>query len=253
MAIIDGKAIAQRMIEKMKPETQAQTLTLAVLAGDAASKAYTNGIRAACYELGVSLKIYKLSEDIKTLNDDQNIQGILIQMPLPGHIDKSIVTSIAPEKDVGGLRSSPFVAPTARAIIALLKEQTKITGKHAVIVGRSSIVGKPTAHLLLDEHAAVTVCHSKTRNLSHYTKQADILVVAAGKPRLITADMVKDGAVVIDVGINYIDGKMCGDVDFENVKNKASAITPVPGGVGPMTIAMLMDNVLIAAKRAEMS
>jgi methylenetetrahydrofolate dehydrogenase (NADP+)/methenyltetrahydrofolate cyclohydrolase len=195
---------------------------------------------------------------VNELNQKQDIHGILVQLPLPKHIDEKLITnSILPHKDVDGftpvnlgnlLSENMVIAPaTARAVINLIESTgTKIEGKNAVVVGRSNIVGKPVAMMLLDRNATVTICHSKTKNLAEHTKKADILVVAAGKPKLITKEMAKEGAVVIDVGINRFGDKLIGDIDFENVKEVAGFITPVPGGVGPMTRAMLMDNTLKA-------
>jgi len=206
---------------------------------------------------------FDLMNLVNQLNNNQRIHGILVQLPLPKQIDENLITnSIAPHKDVDGFTSVSLghlfsghgiIAPaTARAVIHLIESTgIKIEGKNAVVVGRSNIVGKPVAMMLLEKNATVTVCHSKTRNLAEHTKKADILVAAAGKPKLITKEMVKEGAVVIDVGINRVNGKIVGDVDFENVKEVAGFITPVPGGVGPMTIAMLMENTLKAMELAE--
>ena len=265
MKIIDGTILAEAVKTRIKEELKKLPVKpglAAVLIGkNPASKVYVNRKSIVCEDLGFYFEKYLFEEDtseeelialIEKLNEKKNIHGILVQLPLPKHInEQDILGRIKPEKDVDGFHPlGPFVPCTPKGILYLLKQITSIVGKHAVVVGRSNIVGKPTAMLLLDENATVTICHSKTRDLAHYTKQADLLIVAAGKKKLITADMVKEGAVVIDVGVNKGDGSICGDVDFENVKKKAFAITPVPGGVGPMTIAMLMENVLLAAKRS---
>ena len=200
---------------------------------------------------------------INDLNQKPILHGILVQLPLPKHINEHLITnSILPHKDVDGFTSlslgnlmseNTILAPaTARAVLHLIESAgTGIEGKNAVVVGRSNIVGKPVAIMLLEKNATVTICHSRTKNLAEHTRKADILVVAVGKPRLIKKDMVKENAVVIDVGINRADGKIVGDVDFENVKVVAGFITPVPGGVGPMTIAMLMENTLKAVELAK--
>ena len=234
-----------------------------------ASLIYVNAKEKICNELGAYCERYNLSKDVSEtdllklideLNDNPKIHGILVQLPLPKQIDDQLVIeSIRPEKDVDGFSplnlgnlavGNTIIAPaTPKAVMRMIESAGKIEGKHAVIVGRSNIVGKPVALMLLEKNATVTICHSKTRNLGDYTKNADILVAACGVPQLIKKDMVKKGAVVIDVGINRTSGgKIVGDVDFENVKEVASYITPVPGGVGPMTIAMLMDNLLRAMK-----
>jgi methylenetetrahydrofolate dehydrogenase (NADP+)/methenyltetrahydrofolate cyclohydrolase len=199
---------------------------------------------------------------VNKLNNNPKIHGILVQLPLPKQINENLLTnSILPHKDVDGFTSvnlghlfseNTILAPaTARAVLHLIESTgIKIEGKNAVVVGRSNIVGKPVAMMLLEKNATVTICHSRTKNLAEHTKKADILVVAAGKPRLIKKEMVKQGAVVIDVGINRVDSKIIGDVDFENVKEVAGFITPVPKGVGPMTIAMLLDNTLKAMELA---
>ena len=213
------------------------------------------GIRSESYELPEQTSEEELLALIQKLNDDPKINGILCQLPVPAHMDEDkIIRAIAPEKDVDGFHAQNvgalvigqkgFVSCTPAGIIQLLKRSgVEIAGKNCVIIGRSNIVGKPMALLMLRENATVTVCHSKTKNLPDVCRQADILIVAIGRPKMITADYVKEGAVVIDVGIHrQEDGKLCGDVDFAQVEPVASAITPVPGGVGPMTIAMLMHN-----------
>ena len=220
-----------------------------------------------CKKLGINSFVYRLPEDtsekelldlIEKLNNDSDVDGILLQHPVPSQIDEmKAFCAISPMKDVDGFNivnrgklavgEDAFVACTPLGVVEMIRhEGITIKGKHCVIIGRSNIVGKPLYELMLRENATVTVCHSKTVNLKEICKTADILVAAIGKPKFVTEDMVKDGAVVIDVGINRIDGKLIGDVDFDNVSKKASYITPVPGGVGPMTIAMLMKNVMKA-------
>jgi len=203
-------------------------------------------------------KIIKL---IKKLNEDKKVHGIIVQLPLPSHLNKlRILNSIKPEKDVDGFTFSSLgklmqekeelVAATPKGCIKLLEaKKVKFQGKHAVIVGHSIIVGKPLAMLLLNRNATVTVCHKFTKNLSNFTRKADLLFVAVGKPKLIKASMVKKNAIIIDIGINKVKGKICGDIDFEKIKNKAKLITPVPGGIGPMTVAMLLENTVIAAEK----
>lgn len=264
----------KREIEQLKSEQNIIPGLATILAGnELASRIYVSMKKKACESIGIYHEEHAFPEDvgedeviqlIRQLNDASKIHGILVQLPLPSHLnERKILKTIFPKKDVDGFHPTnmgnlmigvdmgTLVPCTPAGIMTLLEEAgVSIEGKHAVIVGRSDIVGKPVALMLLAKHATVTICHSKTRNLSEYTRQADILVAATGKAKLITEDMVKEGAVVIDVGINRIDGKLCGDVDFEAVKRKVSAITPVPGGVGPMTIAMLMRNTITAAKSA---
>lgn len=269
--IIDGKKIADVILNNLKSKIknlkQKPGLGLVLVGDNPASEIYVNFKEKTCKEMGFYCERFNLDKNIgeldllklvNDLNQKTNVHGILVQLPLPKQIDEHlIINSILPHKDVDGftpinlgnlLSGKTIMAPaTARAVLYLIESTgTKIEGKNAVVVGRSKIVGKPTAILLLDKNATATICHSKTKNLADFTKKADILVVAVGKPKLITKDMVKEGAIVIDVGINKINGKVVGDVDFENVKYVASYITPVPGGVGPMTIAMLMDNTLKA-------
>lgn len=243
----------------------------AVLVGDnPASEIYVRNKRKACEQVGIYSEEHRLSKEttqsellslIDTLNQDENIHGILVQLPLPEQIDSTtILRSVSPLKDVDGfhpenvgllVEGNPrFVSCTPNGIMKMLDfYNIEIKGKEAVVVGRSNIVGKPTAVLLLHRHATVTICHSRTIRLDEVTRRADILVAAIGRPHFITGDMVKEGAVVIDVGINRNkEGKLIGDVDFEKVKEKASYITPVPGGVGPMTIAMLLWNTVESAK-----
>ena len=276
--IIDGKEVSQHIrkevaegVGALKRESGIIPGLAAVLVGNnPASEIYVRNKRKACEQVGIYSEEYKLPEDtsenellllINKLNNDKNIHGILVQLPLPNQINSErILRSVFPSKDIDGfhpenvgllLEGNPrFVSCTPNGIIKLLDfYRIEILGKEAVVVGRSNIVGKPTAILLLHRHATVTICHSRTKPLGDVTRRADILVAAIGRERLITQDMVKEGAVVIDVGINRnSEGKLVGDVDFEGVKEKASYITPVPGGVGPMTIAMLLWNTLESAK-----
>lgn len=275
--IIDGKGTAKTIRQELKnkvveltEEGRAPGLTVVLVGDDPASQTYVKFKERAARELGLVSKIIRedgdISQDeliklIDLLNNDRTVDGILVQLPLPDHIDdKVIIESINPEKDVDGFHpintgrlfsgqkdNLRFEACTPMGIIELLeREGVEIEGKKAVIVGRSNIVGKPVAHLLLDKNATVTICHSRTRDLASETLQADILIAAVGRAEFITGDMVKEGAVVIDVGINRVDGKLVGDVEFRSAAEKASYITPVPGGVGPMTIAMLMKNTVKA-------
>ncbi len=276
--LIDGKEVSQHIrkgvaegVGTLKRESGIIPGLAAVLVGNnPASEIYVRNKRKACEQVGIYSEEYKLPEDtsenellllINKLNNDKNIHGILVQLPLPNQINSErILRSVFPSKDIDGfhpenvgllLEGNPrFVSCTPNGIIKLLDfYRIEILGKEAVVVGRSNIVGKPTAILLLHRHATVTICHSRTIPLGDVTRRADILVAAIGRERLITQDMVKEGAVVIDVGINRnAEGKLVGDVDFEGVKEKASYITPVPGGVGPMTIAMLLWNTLESAK-----
>ena len=272
--LIDGKKVAEHIKLQVKNEIELLekdvTLAVIVVGDNPASKVYVNNKKKACEYVGIRSVEYTLPEEttedellslIDVLNDLKRINGILVQLPLPKHIDESkVLERIAPEKDVDGFtaintgklwQGEYTLAPcTAMGIIELLDYYNiEIAGKHCVIVGRSNIVGKPLAALLLERDATVTVCHSKTKNLSEITNKADILISAIGKSKFITWGFVKKDAIVIDVGINRDEnGKLCGDVDGENVANKASLLTPVPGGVGPMTVAMLMKNTLMAAK-----
>ncbi len=271
--IIDGKAISQAVKDEIKARTaelssKGITATLAVIlvGEDPASQVYVKnkkkaceycGIRSLSYELPADTTEAKLLELIAELNDREDVNGILVQLPLPAGIDEDrVLDAISPDKDVDGFHpvnvgklsigKKGFVSCTPAGVIQLLKRSgIEISGKECVVVGRSNIVGKPMSMLLLKENGTVTVCHSRTRDLKEVTKRADILVVAIGKPKFIDASYVREGAVVIDVGIHrQEDGKLCGDVDYASVEPVASAITPVPGGVGPMTIAMLMYNCL---------
>ncbi|MBI2655682.1 bifunctional 5,10-methylenetetrahydrofolate dehydrogenase/5,10-methenyltetrahydrofolate cyclohydrolase [Candidatus Woesearchaeota archaeon] len=271
--IIDGNKIAKSIIESVKNKVKSMKekpgLALVMVGNNPASEVYVNFKEKDSKEAEFYCERYNLDEKtgemdllklINELNRNPKIHGVLVQLPLPKHIDEKLVTdSILPHKDVDGFTSlnlgnllseKTILAPaTAIAVIKLIESTgTRIEGKNAVVVGRSNIVGKPVALMLLEKNATITVCHSKTKNIAEYTKKADILVVAVGKANLIKKDMVKEGAVVIDVGINRIGNKLVGDVDFENVKEIAGFITPVPGGVGPMTRAMLMENTLKAVE-----
>lgn len=268
MSNIDGKIISTKIKEELKAEIKTYMIKpcLAVIqiGNDEASNVYISAKQKACSEVGIYLKHIKFDEDsreieiinkIIELNNDEYVHGILLQLPIPEKFnEEKLINYISRNKDVDGLtdinvgklinNKKCLVSCTPQGIIKLLEESgVSIPGKNVVIVGRSKLVGKPLISLFLNNDATVTVCHSKTNNLKEFTKNADILVVAVGKRHLITEDMVKKDSVVIDVGINRIDGKLYGDVDYENVKNKVSLITPVPGGVGPMTVAMLLCNV----------
>ena len=275
--IIDGKIISASVKDRVKAEVQELNkkgisvgLAVIIVGEDPASKVYVANKKKACEALGIVSEEYALPESttneellalINELNHKETINGILCQLPLPRHLDeKLIINSIDPEKDVDAFHPTNvgkimigdyyFLPCTPAGVMEMLAfEGIEVEGKNCVVIGRSNIVGKPMNMLLLHKNGTVTVCHSKTKNLKEICKNADILVAAVGRPKFVTADMVKTGAVVIDVGINRVDGKLCGDVDFENVAPKTSAITPVPGGVGPMTIAMLMQNTLTAAKK----
>lgn len=268
MSNIDGKIISTKIKEELKAEIKTYMIKpcLAVIqiGNDEASNVYISAKQKACSEVRIYLKHIKFDEDsreieiinkIIELNNDEYVHGILLQLPIPEKFnEEKLINYISRNKDVDGLtdinvgklinNKKCLVSCTPQGIIKLLEESgVSIPGKNVVIVGRSKLVGKPLISLFLNNDATVTVCHSKTNNLKEFTKNADILVVAVGKKHLITEDMVKKDSVVIDVGINRIDGKLYGDVDYENVKNKVSLITPVPGGVGPMTVAMLLCNV----------
>lgn len=272
--LINGKEVAEKIKLQVKEEIKSLgkdvTLAVVIVGDNPASKVYVNNKKKACKLVGIQSLEYGLPENtsedelfslIDRLNNYNYVDGILVQLPLPRHINTDMVIErINPEKDVDGFTAINTgklwlgqydIAPcTAIGVIELLDYYNiDIAGKHCVIVGRSNIVGKPVAALMLERNATVTVCHSKTQNLYDITRTADILITAVGKLKFITRDMVKDGAVVIDVGINRDEnGKLYGDVDFENVKDKTTAITPVPGGCGPMTVAMLVKNTLEAAK-----
>lgn len=269
--IIDGKEISAQIKAEVKDEVaklnaQGKEVCLAVIqvGNNPASTVYVGNKKKACEVVGIKSLSYELPEEtteedllgiIAKLNDDKNVNGILVQLPLPAHIDEDkVIEAIAPIKDVDGFHpmnvgalsigKKGFISCTPYGIIQLLKRSDiEIAGKNCVIIGRSNIVGKPMSMLLLRENGTVTIVHSKTKDMKDITRQADILVVAIGKPKFINEEYVKDGAVVIDVGINRDENnKLCGDVDYDAVFDKVSAITPVPGGVGPMTIAMLMNN-----------
>lgn len=277
MALIDGKAISLQVKQQVKQEcdklkTKGVTPGLAVIivGDDPASQVYVRNKEKACEECGFYSVKYALDADttqselnalIDKLNKDEKINGILCQLPLPKHLDdKEVINRIDPIKDVDAFHpvnvgaimigDYNFLPCTPAGVMELIHSTgVDVTGKKAIVIGRSNIVGKPMAMLLLHENATVEITHSKTLDLKSITKEADILVAAIGRAKFVTADMVKNGAIVIDVGMNRDEnGKLCGDVDFENVKDKCSFITPVPGGVGPMTISMLMRNTLTAAK-----
>lgn len=278
--IIDGKEIAAQIkeevrhkAEELKARGRAVCLAVIQVGDDPASTVYVRNKKKACAYVGIDSLSYELPEQVtqeellslvKRLNGDDKVSGILVQLPLPSHIDEEqVIQAINPEKDVDGFHpenvgklcigEEALVSCTPAGIIELLKRSgITIDGKECVVVGRSNIVGKPMALLLLRENGTVTVTHSHTKNLKEITRKADILIAALGKPQFITADYVKEGAVVIDVGIHRDEqNRLCGDVQYESVKDKASAVTPVPGGVGPMTIAMLMSNCIAAVKRQE--
>lgn len=269
--IIDGKKISNEIKDELKMKMEGLLkdnikITLAVIqvGKDPASTVYVGNKKKACEYIGINSISYELEEDIteeelivlvKKLNDNEEVNGILVQLPLPKHIDEDkIIKTINPKKDVDcfhpenvgllNIGQKTFLPCTPAGVIELLKRNDiSITGKECIVIGRSNIVGKPMSMLLLKENATVTICHSRTKDLKEVSKRADILVVAIGKPKFVTKDFVKEGAVVIDVGIHRDeDNKLCGDVDYDNVVEIASKITPVPGGVGPMTIAMLMSN-----------
>lgn len=276
--ILSGKIVSARVKDELKKEVEElsqrgkQTGLAVVLVGDdSASKVYVRNKEKACEEVGIYSEVHRLSENtleeellklINELNENDKIDGILVQLPLPKHLDdKVIIDNIKPEKDVDAFHPSnvgkimigdyDFLPCTPAGIMELIHESgVEVDGKTCVVIGRSNIVGKPMSMLLLHENGTVTTCHSHTKNLAEVTKSADILVAAVGIPKFVKADMVKPGAVVIDVGMDRDEnGKLCGDVDFNEVEPVAGAITPVPGGVGPMTIAMLMRNTVTASKK----
>ena len=272
--ILDGKAVSQRIKGEIKLEVQGMErkpgLAVVIVGDDPGSQVYVRNKEKACEEVGFYSEVYRLPEAttqnellalVHQLNADDRIDGFLVQSPLPKGLDeKLIIDNILPEKDVDAFHpvnvgkimigDYDFLPCTPAGVMELIAESgIDVAGKECVVVGRSNIVGKPQAMMLLHKHGTVTVCHSRTVNLAEVTRRADILVVAVGRAKMITADMVKEGAVVIDVGMNRTEEGLCGDVDFETVKDVAGAITPVPGGVGPMTIAMLMRNTLTSAKR----
>jgi methylenetetrahydrofolate dehydrogenase (NADP+)/methenyltetrahydrofolate cyclohydrolase len=271
--IVDGKLVSQVLREKMKLRVEELAkrdiqpgLAVILLGDDAASQVYVRNKVAACQAIGVQSRVYRLAantseqkvlEALKLLNNDSEINGILVQLPLPKHIDEDkILEIISPQKDVDGFHKinvgamvtghARFYPCTPHGVMKLLEYYgIAIEGRHAVVVGRSNIVGKPMALMLLEKGATVSICNSKTPDLASFTRQADIVVVAVGKPKVLSGDMIKSGATVIDVGINRLpDGSLAGDVDFESVREVAGFLTPVPGGVGPMTITMLLENTI---------
>lgn len=275
--IIDGKLVSAAVKERVADEVKelnakgvSVCLAVILVGQDPASQIYVANKKKACESLGIISKEYLLPENttqeellslVNKLNNDTSVNGILCQLPLPkGLNEKAVIEAINPAKDVDAFHpinvgrimigDYDFLPCTPAGVMEMLSYYNiDVNGKECVVIGRSNIVGKPMGMLLLHKNGTVTIAHSRTQNLSEVTRRADILVAAVGKAKFVTADMVKDGAVVIDVGMNRADGKLCGDVDFENVSKKASYITPVPGGVGPMTIAVLMKNTLTAAKR----
>lgn len=275
--IIDGKKVSAQVKEQVRIETEELVkkgikpgLAVIIVGDDPASRVYVNNKKKACEKVGFLSKEFALPATttqeellalVNELNEDKEINGILCQLPLPKGLDeKAVIEAISPLKDVDAFHASnvgkimigdyDFLPCTPAGVMEMLHSYNiPVEGKECVVIGRSNIVGKPMAMLILHENGTVTITHSRTKNLKEVTKRADILVAAIGKPKFVTADMVKEGAVVIDVGMDRDEnGKLCGDVDFENVKEKCSAITPVPGGVGPMTIAVLMKNTLKACK-----
>ena len=277
--IIKGNEVAEKKraqlteeVVKLKEQGIVPGLAVILVGEDPASRSYVKGKEKGCEQVGMYSELIELPEtiteerllaEIDRLNGDDRINGILVQLPLPKHIEeKAIIERISPEKDVDGFHpisvgrmmtgQDTFLPCTPHGIVELVKETNlDISGKHVVVIGRSNIVGKPVGQLFLNENATVTYCHSKTQNMKELSKLADILIVAVGRPKMITADYIKEGAVVIDVGVNRLEtGKLCGDVDFDNVLDVAGYITPVPKGVGPMTITMLLHNTVESAKRA---
>jgi len=274
--IIDGKTIAENLREEIKAQIKTSNkkvgLAVILVGDDPASHVYVGNKIKACAHVGIESTEHKMPEDasekdirhvIKNLNTNPDVHGILLQLPLPKHlsdVQEDLVQSIAPEKDVDGLTvanagklflgmEDGLVPCTPQGSLRLIKSvETNLSGKHAVVIGRSNLFGKPMAQLLLQENCTVTIAHSRTKDLAEVCKSADILIAAVGRPKMVEADWVKEGAIVIDVGINRLDtGKLCGDVDFDAVQNIANAITPVPGGVGPMTIACLLANTVKAS------
>ena len=275
MTILDGKSYAAQLRQSLK-ETVSQnglspTLCIINIGDDPASQVYVRNKDKACREVGISCIIKHFEADvaeqdvldyINEVNNNSSIDALMVQLPIPQHLNTDkIINSITPEKDVDGLtyinagklqhKSVDALVPcTPLGIIKLLKHYNiDLCGKHCVVIGRSNIVGKPLAELLINEDATITVCHSKTKDLYDITREADIVIAALGKPNFIKEYIIKDGAVVIDVGINRTENGLCGDVDFEDAKSKCSYITPVPGGVGPMTVAMLLNNVVMATMK----
>ncbi|QWU46792.1 MULTISPECIES: bifunctional methylenetetrahydrofolate dehydrogenase/methenyltetrahydrofolate cyclohydrolase FolD [Bacillus] len=276
--IIKGNEVAEKKraqlkeeVVKLKEQGIVPGLAVILVGENPASRSYVKGKEKGCEQVGIYSELIELPEtiteerllaEIDRLNGDDRINGILVQLPLPKHIEeKAIIERISPEKDVDGFHpisvgrmmtgQDTFLPCTPHGILELVKETNlDISGKHVVVIGRSNIVGKPVGQLFLNENATVTYCHSKTQNIKELSKLADILIVAVGRPKMVTADYIKEGAVVIDVGVNRLEtGKLCGDVDFDNVLDVAGYITPVPKGVGPMTITMLLHNTVESAKR----
>ena len=272
--ILDGRLTASyiraQVADEVRRIEQEITLAIIMVGNNMASQTYVKNKIKACEEVGITVRDYFLDENISQkevldiinkCNKDETVTGVLVQLPLPKHLEeKVIVDAIHPNKDVDGLtitnqgalmmNEDGIIPATPKGVITLLKRYyVEITGKNVVVVGRSNLVGKPLALLFLNENATVTIAHSKTPNLKEITKKADIVVAAAGKAKLITADMVKRDAVVVDVGTNRVEGKLCGDVDFEEVQDVASYISPVPGGCGPMTIASLLENIIKCYKK----
>ena len=273
--IADGKALAEKIYEKIKKDVEKlekkPTLAVIITNDNEAGKIYVRNKQKACEKTGINsytqefdsnVTQEELLNKINKLNNNKDIDAILVQLPLPKHIDsEKILNAISPKKDADGFhyinagkmftgQIPNSIACTPKGIIRLLDEyKIKIEGLNAVVIGRSNIVGKPISQLLLQRNATVTVCHSKTKDISFYTKNADLIICATGNPKFLTGDMVKEDAIIVDVGISRCNGKLCGDIDFESVAPKASLITPVPGGVGPMTVAMLIQNTLELAKQ----
>ncbi|GAX87426.1 methylenetetrahydrofolate dehydrogenase (NADP+)/methenyltetrahydrofolate cyclohydrolase [Lebetimonas natsushimae] len=276
MKILDGKKLSEKIKEEVKKEVEelkkegiVPGLAVILVGKDPASQTYVRMKKNACEKVGMYSVVHEFPESItetellstiEMINKNPNIHGLLIQLPLPKHIDTTkVLEAVAPQKDVDGFHPynmgrlveglDSFAPCTPLGVMELFKEYNiDLKGKDVCVVGASNIVGKPMWALLVNAWATVDICHIETRDLAAHTKRADVVIVGVGKPDLITADMVKDGAIVVDIGINKVDGKIVGDVDFENVSKKASYITPVPGGVGPMTIAMLLKNTIKAAK-----
>ena len=272
--ILDGKKVSNEIIENIKNEIREMNkeIGFAVIwvGNNEASKIYVNNKIKKCESVGIKAELFHLEENITleellklitTLNEREDIHGILLQSPVPKHIDiEKCFNHISSLKDIDGfsyissgylfLGKPTFISCTPKGIIKLLEYYNiDLEGKNVCLINRSNIVGKPLFHLLIDKNATVTMCHSKTKDIKMFTSKADIVISAVGKPKFITEDMVKEGAIIIDVGISRVDGKVVGDVDFENVEKKAAFITPVPGGIGPMTIAMVLENILEGVKR----
>ena len=269
MELLNGKELAQEIQTEIKAEIKGcmirPSLAVIQIGDDDASNVYIKNKEKACSEVGIYFRHFKFDDDtpelsiinkIKELNNDEYVNGIIVQLPIPEkYNEKRILNTIINSKDVDGLTDintgrlvngkKTLIPCTPFGIITLLKKyEIELEGKNVVIIGRSKLVGRPLASLMLNENATVTICHSKTTNLADFTKEADIIIVAAGSPKLLKGDMVKKGVVVVDVGINHVNDKLCGDVDFDSVSKKAAYISPVPGGVGPMTIASLLSNVM---------